>query len=74
MFAYAQIALAVLQLVNSGLTWLRERGLIEAGVDKAIAQESAAILAKTHFAKAVMEDITSLNATQTDDLLKRLEN
>lgn len=74
MLDYAKLALYVLQLVNQAVTWLREQNLIDAGMDKAIAQESLAIATKTKFAKEILQSISALNESQTDDVLKQLES
>lgn len=69
---YAQIALAVLKFINFLLSRAHEKGLISEGEDRAIARETAAILAKSKFAKEIMAQVSSLTETQTDDVLKQL--
>lgn len=73
MFSWIEFALALLKVANTLITWGRERELISAGQDQAIAQASAAILVKSQFAKATMQQMSTLNEQQTDDVLKQLE-
>ena len=69
---WVQVALALLKIANSWITWGRERVLIGAGEDKEIARESAAILSKSQFAKDTMTAVSGLDEKQTDDLLRQL--
>lgn len=72
MFSWVQLALTLLKIANSLITWGRERELISEGQDKQIAQESVAILTKSQFAKSVMQQMSALDDKQTDDVLKQL--
>ena len=72
MFSWPSLALALLKLVNTYLTWARERELISIGQDREIARETSEILSKSQFAKETMTAITGLSEAQTDDLLKQL--
>lgn len=72
MITYAQIALALLKLVNFFVTRAHERELVSEGEDRAIARETAAILEKSKYAKQVMQDMSALDETQVDDVLKQL--
>lgn len=70
--SWVNLALILLKLANSWITWARERELISAGQDKEIARESAEILSKSQFAKDTMTMVSGLDEKQTDDLLKQL--
>ncbi len=72
MFGWIELALALIKGANAIITWARERELISEGQDKQIAQETVAILAKSNFAKSVMQSMTALDDKQTDDVLKQL--
>lgn len=52
---------------------LRDRGLINEGYDKAIAETTANILRRSQYAKSVMESVSGLSADDTDKLLQSLE-
>lgn len=73
MIAYAQIALALLKIAQFFITRAHDTGLIKEGEDRAIARETASILAKSKYAKDIMSDVAKLDEKQTDDLLKQLE-
>lgn len=72
LFSWVELALALIRGANALIAWARERDLISDGQDKQIAQESVAILAKSQFAKSVMQSMTTLDDKQTDDVLKQL--
>jgi hypothetical protein len=71
-FSWIELALALLKIANSLITWGRERELVSAGQDKQIAEQSAAILVKSDAAKAVMQQMSVLDDKQVDDVLKQL--
>jgi hypothetical protein len=70
--SWVKLAIALLKLANSYLTWARERELVSEGQDREIARETAAILAQSQFAKDTMQAVSALNDTQVDDVLKQL--
>lgn len=72
MFSWIELALALIKMANSLITWGRERALISEGQDKEIARETAAILVQSQYAKDTMTAISTLNEKQTDDVLKQL--
>ena len=72
MFSWIEIALTFLKLANTLITWGRERELVSSGQDKQIAEQSAAILLKSNAAKAVMQQMSTLDDKQVDDVLKQL--
>lgn len=69
---WGQIVLVLLQVAKLILDHANNNKLIEAGADREIAKSSAAILAKTKFAKETMEKINALPRDSVDDLLSRL--
>ena len=69
----AQTVLLGLQILYAIISFLREQGLIAAGVDKQIAQTSAAILVKSQWAKEIMQEVTAMTEEQVDQTLKELE-
>lgn len=73
MISWIRVALALLQIADKIISFVRERKLIEAGVEQEIARASAAILVKTAAAKKTMEEVSALNEKQVDDLLHSLE-
>ena len=72
MFSWIEIALALLKIANSLITWGRERDLVSSGQDKEIAEQSVAILVKSNAAKEVMQQMSALDDKQIDDVLKQL--
>lgn len=73
MFPWFSFALALLKLVNSIMTWARERELISVGYDKAIAEQTLSILVKTKAGKAIMEKVNAMSEADVDDGLRNLE-
>ena len=72
MFSWIELALALLKIANSVITWGRERELVSAGQDQEIAKQSAAILKQSNYAKSVMQQMSTLDDKQVDDVLKQL--
>jgi hypothetical protein len=72
MFAWVQIALALLKVVNAVLDYTKYERARQDGVDEEIARESAKILQKTEFAKKVLAEFTA-NSGSADDFLRSLE-
>lgn len=70
---YIELALLLLRLANLIIDWARKQKYITEGYDKAIAEQTAAILKKTDHANKVMSDITRLNEDDVDSLLHTLE-
>ena len=70
---WLNIALLLLRLADKIADWVREKGQMDAGRDRAIAEHAAAILAKTNVAKAVIQDVTGMTAEEVDARLKGLE-
>ena len=72
-FSWGAFILAVLQFVNKLFSGLQERRMIDAGYDKAIAENAAQILKSSMYAKQVMANINALSDDDTDKLLQSLE-
>jgi hypothetical protein len=70
---WVSLALALLKFVNSIMTWARERELVSEGYDKAIAEQSEAILRKTYAGKAILERVNALSDDDVDAELRGLE-
>jgi len=73
MFSWISLAITLLKVVNSIMTWARERELISQGHDAAIAEISQQILVKTTAGKAIMEKVNAMDAKQVDAGLRELE-
>lgn len=73
MFTYAKIALILLQLANKLFDWLQAQKYRDEGFQKAMAEEAAAILRKSNYAREVMARVSNLDAAGTDKLLRDLE-
>lgn len=73
MASWFSLALALIRIADGIIGWLREKGQLDAGRDAEVAKASAAILAKSAFAKGVLVDLTKADEKQVDDLLKELE-
>lgn len=73
MFSWISLALALLKVVNAIMTWARERELISAGYDQAIAEVSQSILLKTDAGKKIMENVNAMSDAEVDDGLRGLE-
>lgn len=69
---WASIALLLLQIANKIVSYLQEQKLMDAGKDAEIARVSAAILAKTEFAKQTRERILDMSRPDLDVLLDQL--
>lgn len=67
------IVLALLKLAGILADYARTKQAMDAGEDKAIAQASASILAKSAAAKEVWEEVSKMTDKQVDDGLKGLE-
>ena len=73
MMSWISLALTLLKIVNSIMTWARERELISAGYDKAIAEASQSILLKTEAGKKMMEKVNAMSDEEVDAGLRGLE-
>jgi len=73
MFTWIGLALQLLKLVNSIMSSIRERELIDKGYDKAIAEVTQSILVKTTAGKAIMEKVNAMSDEEVDAGLGGLE-
>ena len=71
--SWISLALTLLKIVNTIMTWARERELISEGYDKAIAEVTQSILVKTTAGKAIMEKVNRMSDAEVDDGLRGLE-
>jgi hypothetical protein len=71
--SWLSLALTLLKVVNQIMMWARERELVSKGYDKAIAEVTQSILAKTTEGKAIMEKINRMTDAEVDDGLRDLE-
>lgn len=71
--SWISLALTLLKIVNTIMTWARERELISEGYDKAIAEVSQSILVKTAAGKAIMEKVNGMSPEEVDAGLRGLE-
>lgn len=68
-----KIVLILLQLADKLFSGLHDKGLIEEGHARAVAEANAKMLEKNQYAKEIMQRISSLDADATDKLLHELE-
>ncbi len=73
MISWIEIALAVLKLINSLVTWAKERELISEGQRQELAQEAIAIAAKVHTRDQILEKVNALSDADVDSQLRGLE-
>ena len=73
MFDWIKLALLVLGIVDKIITGVRNQGLIDQGRDAEIARATAAILAKTEYARDVRAKIAAMDDKAVDDALRGLE-
>lgn len=73
MFTWPEIVLLVLKIANAIMSEYHDQKSFQAGVDSEIAKVSAAILAKTRYAKDVREKIAAMDERAVDDALRDLE-
>ena len=73
MFDWVKIALLALDIVDKLVNWARSQNLINQGRDEEIARATAAILAKTEYAKNVRAKIAAMDDKAVDAALRDLE-
>lgn len=69
----AKIVLLVLQLIEKIINGLHDRGLIDQGYQKAIAESNARMLRNNTYAKEVMQRVNDMSDSDVDKLLRELE-
>lgn len=67
------ILLTVLKLVGAGVAWLKERNLLDAGHDRAVAEGAMTVLSQTQTMKEIIQKNAGLSEAQVDLALKELE-
>lgn len=70
---WVQIVLLVLKLANALFDFAKKQRYIEQGRDEEIARATAALLAKTEWAKGVREKIDAMDESAIDAALRDLE-
>jgi hypothetical protein len=70
---WLSLALTLLKIANTIMTWARERELISEGYDKAIGEVTQEILVKTTAGKAIMEKVNAMSDEEVDAALRGLE-
>lgn len=70
---WLSLALTLLKIASTIITWARERELISYGNDKAIAEQAEAILKKTDVGKKILERVNALSDDAVDAGLRGLE-
>lgn len=70
---WVSLALTLLKIVSTIMTWARERELISEGYDRAIAETTQAIFVKTTAGKAIMEKVNAMSDAEVDAGLHGLE-
>lgn len=70
---WLSLALTLLKIAYTIITWARERELISYGYDQAIAEQAEAILKKTDVGKKILERVNALSDDDVDAELRGLE-
>lgn len=70
---WGAIVLAILQLAVTIYSRLQDKKLIDAGYDKAIAENAAQILKNSKYAKQIMANVNNLSPSDVDNILQQLE-
>lgn len=73
MFSWLQFAIALLKIGNSIILYFQQQSLINAGYDKAIAEQALKTLGMTKRGKAIMEQVNAMDEAAVDDGLRGLE-
>lgn len=71
--SWVSLALTLLKIVSTIMTWARERELIDKGYDQAVADAAAEIMKKTVAGKAMLEKVNAMSDSEVDDALRNLE-
>jgi hypothetical protein len=70
--SFVEIILLCLKVLSGLTQWLHDRGKINEGYDKAIAEASLQIFNKTAYAKRIGEKIDDMSGADIDVLLREL--
>lgn len=68
-----KLAILVMQFIGKMFDKWRDKGLIDQGYDKAIAEAAQSILVKTTAGKAIMEKVNAMSDAEVDAGLRGLE-
>jgi hypothetical protein len=72
-FDAIKLALLVMQFIDKLFDKWRDKGLIDQGYDKAIAEVTQSILVKTEAGKKMMERVNAMSPEEVDAGLRDLE-
>ena len=70
--SWISLILAVLKLISSIVVWARERQLLQAGQDQAIAQASLQVLAATASGHELRQRIEAMTDPEAEELWRRM--
>lgn len=73
MFDWVKIVLLVLRFAEALFDFAKAQGYIQQGRDEEIARQTAAILAKTEYAREIRAKIASMDEATVDAALRDLE-
>jgi hypothetical protein len=71
--SWISLAITLLKIVSSIMTYARERELISRGQDEVIAEVTRSIFEKTTAGKAIMERVNGMSPEEVDAGLRGLE-
>lgn len=71
---WGALLIALLQLTNYIMSYVREKQLLQAGADQEIAKQSIALLRKTEASKKINDHLSKLSRSDLDNLLTDLGN
>jgi hypothetical protein len=71
--SWISLAITLLKIVSSIMTYARERELISRGQDEVIAEVTRSIFEKTTAGKAIMERVNGLSDEEVDAGFRNLE-
>lgn len=69
---WASVILALLQLARSLLSWTREKDLLKAGQDQAIAKASLEVLEITKTGRELRERIAAMDDAAAEELWRKM--
>lgn len=72
MFFWFQLLMILLRAASGLFGWLRDRQMIKAGEDAAVARAAKALLESTERGKALREHVKGLSQSEEDDLWERM--
>lgn len=66
MFAYLDLAIALLKLINAVISWAHDRGMIDEGRRQVLAEIAANIATKTKARDKIREEVDGMDEKQVD--------